>query len=229
MRRYVSLAEETAEKLKNMILEEGVYSPGEQLPNESSLANKLSVSRTSIREAVKILIASNILEIRRGVGTFVKDNPGAASNLFDMLYLSDKKTDLKDSLHLRLILEPAMIKSTIECASEEEIEEILSAERKCYNDIINNKTFNESDKKFHEAIAKASHNKIFEQLTPLLHQSITIINYSMKDEKIIDSFKENAVVYHKKIAECIKNKDCVGAEIYSKIHVYNAIKIMKML
>ncbi len=229
MRKYVSLSEETAEKLKHMILDEGIYSPGQKLPNESDLSKELSVSRTSIREAVKILISGNILEIRRGVGTFVKENPGAASNLFDMLYLSDKKETLKESLNIRLILEPAMIKQTIEFATEEEIEKIFEAEMKCREDILNGKLFMESDKLFHEAIARASHNKIFEQLMPLLHQSITIINYSMKDEKIKDDFKENAVIYHKKIAECIKNKDYVGAEIYSKTHVYNAIKIMKML
>ena len=84
--KYISLAEETAEKLKRMILDEKIYKPGERLPNESGLSEILQVSRTSIREAVKILIAGNILEIRRGVGTFVKENPGMASNLFDMIY-----------------------------------------------------------------------------------------------------------------------------------------------
>ena len=65
-----------------------------------------------------------------------------------------------------------------------EIEKIFEAEMKCREDILNGKLFMESDKLFHEAVARASHNKIFEQLMPLLHQSITIINYSMKDEKI---------------------------------------------
>ena len=51
----------------------------------------------------------------------------------------------------------------------------------------------------------------------------------MKDEKIRNAFRENAVIYHKKIMDCIKEKDYLGAEIYSKIHVYNAIKIMNLI
>lgn len=227
--RYISLAEETAEKLKKMILEEEKYKPGERLPNESSLSELLNVSRTSIREAVKILIAGNILEIRRGIGTFVKDNPGAASNLFDMIYLSDKKQDLRDSLNLRLILEPVMIKHTIDMASEDELEKIIYYEEKCRKAILDNNKYYDYDAKFHEALACASHNKVFEQLTPLLHQSITIINHSIKDSNIIDSFRENAFIYHKKIVDSIREKDYMGAEIYSRIHVYNAMKIMNLI
>lgn len=229
MGKYISLAEETAEKLKEMILVNKTYSPGDRLPNEAQLSEMLKVSRTSIREAVKILIAGNILEIRRGIGTFVKENPGSSSNLFDMIYLSDKKQDLKDSLNLRLILEPAMIKNTIDMATKSEFEKIAYYEEKCRDEcLVGNKYF-EYDVKFHEAVAAASHNKIFEQLTPFLHQSITIIGKSMKDENIVNAFRENAVIYHKKIMDCIKEKDYLGAEIYSRIHVYNAIKIMKLI
>lgn len=229
MGKYISLAEETAEKLKEMILVNKTYSPGDRLPNEAQLSEMLKVSRTSIREAVKILIAGNILEIKRGIGTFVKENPGSSSNLFDMIYLSDKKQDLKDSLNLRLILEPAMIKNTIDMVTKSEFEKIAYYEEKCRDEcLVGNKYF-EYDVKFHEAVAAASHNKIFEQLTPFLHQSITIIGKSMKDENIVNAFRENAVIYHKKIMDCIKEKDYLGAEIYSRIHVYNAIKIMNLI
>ena len=227
--KYISLAEETAGKLKDMIIVNKIYSPGDRMPNESQLSEMLKVSRTSIREAVKILIAENILEIRRGIGTFVKENPGSSSNLFDMIYLSDKKQDLKDSLNLRLILEPSMIKNTINMATKSELEKIAYYEEKCREECFAGNSYFEYDVKFHEAIATASHNKIFEQLTPFLHQSISIIGKSMKDEKIRNAFRENAVIYHKKIMDCIKEKDYLGAEIYSKIHVYNAIKIMNLI
>lgn len=226
--KYISLAEETAEKLKRMILDDKIYKPGERLPNESGLSEILQVSRTSIREAVKILIAGNILEIRRGVGTFVKENPGMASNLFDMIYLSDKKQDLRDSLKIRLILEPALVKSAIDLMTEDEFEKICYYEEQCRISASNLEKFYEYDAKFHEALAAASHNKIFEQLTPLLHQSITIISHSIKDESVIQAFRENAVIYHEKIKNAIKDKDYVGAEVYSKIHVYNAMKIMNL-
>ena len=148
--KYISLAEETAEKLKRMILNDKIYKPGERLPNESGLSEILQVSRTSIREAVKILIAGNILEIRRGVGTFVKEKPGMASNLFDMIYLSDKKQDLCDSLKIRLILEPALVKSAIDLMTEDEFEKICYYEEQCRISASNLENFYEYDAKFHE-------------------------------------------------------------------------------
>ena len=128
MRKYVSLSEETAEKLKHMILDEGIYSPGQKLPNESDLSKELSVSRTSIREAVKILISGNILEIRRGVGTFVKENPGAASNLFDMLYLSDKKETGVFNNMFKNLVEALKIEYKPEIDKSAELQEALSEE-----------------------------------------------------------------------------------------------------
>lgn len=229
MGKYISLAEETAEKLKHMILIDETYKSGDRLPNENSLSQMLGVSRTSIREAVKILIAGNVLEIKRGIGTFVKENPGMASNLFDMIYLSDKKQDLSDSLNLRLILEPAMVRATITNATENELDEIARYEKLCRETALADGKYFEYDVKFHEALAIGSHNKIFEQLTPFLHQSILIINHSARDEKIVKSFRENAVKYHKKILDCILEKDYEGAVIYSKIHVYTAMKIMNII
>ena len=53
---------------------------GEKLPNEFELAESLNVGRGTIREAVKLLVSRNILEIRRGKGTFVAQEPGVADD-----------------------------------------------------------------------------------------------------------------------------------------------------
>ncbi len=54
-----------------MIIIEKRFSIGDKLSNEIELSQKLNVSRTTLREAIKILVAYNILEIRRGKGTYV--------------------------------------------------------------------------------------------------------------------------------------------------------------
>ena len=55
-----------------MITIEKKFMPGEKLPNENELSEELKISRTTLREAIRILATNGILEIQRGKGTFVK-------------------------------------------------------------------------------------------------------------------------------------------------------------
>ena len=66
-----TLSQKTAEALQKMITEQRVYRFGEKLPNENELARDLGVSRTTVREAIRLLTYEGILEVRRGRGTFV--------------------------------------------------------------------------------------------------------------------------------------------------------------
>lgn len=56
-------------------IQDGRLKPGEQLPSEPEFAEQLGVSRTTLRDAVRILVSEGTLERRRGVGTFVTQNP----------------------------------------------------------------------------------------------------------------------------------------------------------
>ena len=66
-----NLSQRTAEVLRDQIYHERVYKSGEKLPNENELAEKLGVSRTTLRETIRILVSEGILEVKRGKGTFV--------------------------------------------------------------------------------------------------------------------------------------------------------------
>jgi len=69
------LSEKVAESIVTAI-KSGFYNVGDQMPNELQLSEELGVSRATLREAIKILISKNILEVRRGIGTFVSQTPG---------------------------------------------------------------------------------------------------------------------------------------------------------
>lgn len=55
-----------ADRLYEMIVDEGAMRPGSKLPNENELSEALKVSRTTLREAISFLVAQGVLEIRRG-------------------------------------------------------------------------------------------------------------------------------------------------------------------
>ena len=66
------LSDRVADDILTMITIEKRFAPGDQLPNENDLSQELGISRTTLREAIRILAAHGVLEIRRGKGTFVK-------------------------------------------------------------------------------------------------------------------------------------------------------------
>ena len=72
--RRKQLADQVAEELQERVLK-GEWKPGEKLPTEFDLIEDLNVGRGTVREAVKILVTRNVLEIRRGNGTYVVENP----------------------------------------------------------------------------------------------------------------------------------------------------------
>lgn len=92
-----SLAQRTADKIRNMILTENIYTFGDKLPNENLLSEKLKVSRTTLREAIHILVSEGLLHVQRGKGTFVVEQLERQTNTgVDLQELSSKKVTLRD-------------------------------------------------------------------------------------------------------------------------------------
>ena len=85
------LADSTASEILKMIEEQERFKIGDKLPNENDFASELGVSRSTLREAVKILTTYGILEIKRGKGTFVTSN-----TIIDSNDLSDITSGLDD-------------------------------------------------------------------------------------------------------------------------------------
>ena len=61
-----NLSQQTMERLYNQIVAEKTLAPGDKLPNELELSAQMGVSRATLREALRMLIAQGVLEVRRG-------------------------------------------------------------------------------------------------------------------------------------------------------------------
>lgn len=85
-----SLAQQVASKMEEFIKEQR-YKVGDKLPNEFELATELNVGRGTIREAIKLLAARNVVIIQRGKGTFVSENPGLTEDPLGLSFITDKK------------------------------------------------------------------------------------------------------------------------------------------
>jgi DNA-binding FadR family transcriptional regulator len=101
----VSLTEDAIERIKGMIMT-GELRPGDRLPIEPELAARLGLSRNSLREATRALVALNVLESRQGAGTFVTSlEPDLLFRSVNfVLSLQSKETSLQ-FLEVRRLLE----------------------------------------------------------------------------------------------------------------------------
>jgi len=223
---FIPISQNIANQISDMIFLQKRYKPKDKLPNENKLAEELGVSRTTIREAVKTLVANGVLTIERGRGTFVTEKPGAQNDPFGISYLEDKKALVRSWFEMRLILEPANVRLVVERASDEEIQEIIACEKKASELIVSGEQYAAADQQFHAAIAKATHNRVIELMLPAIEAAVRdAINTAV----YVGSGKraaDNALTNHRIIANFIEQRDASGAALAMYCHIKRGITDM---
>ncbi len=141
---------------------------GDRLPNETVLTEKLSLSRGSIREAMKILSSFGVVEIRRGDGTYIAHSAG--SRLFDhiVFQLMLSEADEKKLMEFRELIERGIIRIVIAHARDEDV----AAIRREYARMVerveagepDSAVLTELDLRFHRAIGRATGNEFIERV-----------------------------------------------------------------
>ena len=151
-----SLADIVAEQLRQQIAE-GIYTIGDKLPTEPELMKTFKVGRSSIREAVKLLVNMGVVQVRQGSGTFVAEASDTNGGNINMS-IADR-TELDE---VRKILDIAIVEKAVARRTEKDIERMQSSleARKvnAKNGLL--KECIEADLNFHIAIADAAHNRI---------------------------------------------------------------------
>ena len=104
VRKTRKLPEQVADKLREMIIQESLKT-GAKLPAEAELMERFGVSRSTVREAVKILQTEHIVDIRQGQGTFLCAMPGLASDPLGLRF-ADQEELIAQLLETRLLIEP---------------------------------------------------------------------------------------------------------------------------
>ena len=215
-----SLAENIADDLLARITIDKEYALGDKLPNENKLSADLQVSRTTLREAIRILVMHNVLEIRRGKGTYVKNNLEPNKGI-DLNGLSDFPLDVKDLYEMRLIFEPQSAYYAAKRASDKELERILYYGRLEEELILKKEDRTEAEQAFHKSIAKATHNEFMNRLMPILYQAIDKgVVLSNTREKIV----QNTLNDHRMIMEFLSSRDALGAKTAMELHIIHAMR-----
>lgn len=154
--RKKSLADMIAETLKQQITE-GTYRVGDKLPTEPELMKTFGVGRSSVREAVKLLVNMGVVRVQQGSGTFV-----AVPSNNDDVNIKMSTADRTELDEVRKILDIAIVEKAVARRTEKDIERMraslekrkVNAEKGLLEECI------EADLNFHIAIADAAHNRI---------------------------------------------------------------------
>lgn len=223
---FIPISQNIANQISDMIFLEKRYGPNDKLPNENKLAEELGVSRTTIREAVKTLVANGVLTVIRGRGTFVTANPSAQNDPFGISYLEDKKNLVLNWFEVRLILEPANVRLVVERASDEEIQEIIACEQKTAQLILSGESYAKADQQFHAAIARATHNSVIELMLPAIESSVYDAIHTATYTGTHERAAENALTNHRNIAHFIEQRDADGAALAMYYHIKRGITDM---
>jgi GntR family transcriptional regulator, galactonate operon transcriptional repressor len=190
----------------------GALKPGDLLP-EADLIAELGVSRTALREAIKVLGAKGLVEARPRVGT--KVTARSHWRLMDpdvLAWQSEAGLDepfLRNLAEVRYVIEPAAARLAAQRATEEEIGIIEEAYRQMEAHIINSEAFIAADMQFHFGILTACHNEILEQMSSTIGETLEISRVVTIE---VPGSSEAHLPLHKVVVEAIRKRDADAAE-----------------
>ncbi len=219
----IPLAEQVSNRIINYIIENDLK-PNDKLATENKLTEMMGAGRSTIREAIKLLVSRNILEVRHGSGTFVANNVGITDDPLGLSFEKDKAQLTKDLLAIRMMIEPPITALAAQNATEEDILEIEKHYKKVEELIHMGKSYIEEDMRFHKAIAQASKNIVIPKLLPTINQAINLFT-------VRTGFKllKETIETHSAMVKAIKEHDPIAAQDASTLHlIYNRDLLRKI-
>jgi DNA-binding FadR family transcriptional regulator len=188
------------------LLISGELKPGDKLPTEMELAEQLGVGRNSVREAIKMLSYLGVIEIRRGIGTFVANSmPESVVNPLILGLVFEQKTS-REIIELRLLIETAIGEIVIQKASDEDIKKLVAAnehlKKAAARKSSSSQQLRDIDIGFHETLLELTDNnplkKVGKAIYALFLSSI---------ENTVKQDPERAVRNHQLIIEAVEKRD----------------------
>lgn len=215
-----SLPQKIAEDIIAFILEENLK-PGDKLPNETVLCQRLNVGRSSLREAMRALASRNIVTIRQGSGTYIASSTGVADDPLGLSFINNKKKLIHDLMEIRFLLEPSIAALAAMHADDTEIKKICKLCDDVEELLKAHKDHSDKDIELHTAIALSSKNIVVPRLVPVIFRSIPLLI-----ESTGNTLYNETIESHREIADAIAAHDAVRAHDAMYLHlVYNRKQI----
>ncbi|MDD3655990.1 MAG: FadR/GntR family transcriptional regulator [Atribacterota bacterium] len=224
IKKTEKLTSQVFEQLKDQIIT-GKWKPGYKIPSENKLTEILNVSRITIREALQALVVLDLLEKKRGQGTFVKHSftDSFISSLLPLIQF-----DRSQAVYMheyRKIVEIGSIELVVERASLEDIQRLKNILQEMNRYKENNlEKFAFEDLNFHLALSQITKN-------PIIIRANFVIKDFFRNHmiKIVEAMgTEPGLYFHEKIIQAIEKRDKKEARKLMKKHLENNEKYLHL-
>jgi GntR family transcriptional regulator, transcriptional repressor for pyruvate dehydrogenase complex len=209
--RTGKVSEMIAQQIKNTILT-GAMAPGTRLPPERELVERFEASRNSVREALKILEVSGLLEIRRGSGAFVADAASrSVSDSFSSI-LKMRNVSINDLTQARIVLEPGTARLACENATEDDFQKLDRNIEETADAFKAGLEAAELNVSFHALVAEATHNTVVALTMNTLFDVVKEASVEIvRSIPMAFAGSGQAIKYHKKILKAFRQRNALRA------------------
>ncbi len=212
LERSRRLYEDVGERLGDFVRESSMK-PGDQFPAERELAQRLQVSRTSVRQSFVVLQALGFVDVRHGEGVFLRRTRGFGDSLAKLL---ERRRRLPDVLEAREALEVKLAELAAIHRGDEDLQAMRTALALMEREIRSGGLGTEGDSGFHHAIALAARNQV---LLHLIDAMAEVIQESRVESLSEPGRPPRSLEAHQRILSAIEAKSAERAAEAMRQHL----------
>jgi GntR family transcriptional repressor for pyruvate dehydrogenase complex len=212
------LYEQVLDRLRSYVTEAGLNA-GDRLPPERELAQRLGVSRASVKQAIVVLEVQGLVEVRHGGGTYlVRDSLDAEP----VERLVERRRRLPDVLEAREALETKLAELAAERRTEQDLAALRGALAHMAEEIGDGGHGVEGDRRFHAAVTAAAHSSLLAEFMRSIAEQIT----ESRNESLRQPGRpERSLAQHQAILDAIENRRGKAAATAMRRHVRTVAKV----
>jgi GntR family transcriptional repressor for pyruvate dehydrogenase complex len=214
-KRRTKLRDRAVEEILDLVVSSDL-SPGERLPPERELCERLGVSRTVVREALNLLEVRGVLEIEHGRGAVVSNDSTQAMRDTLGLLLRVQPRALGELLEIRQVLEVEIAGFAAERATPEDIEAMREPLERMRSLIDVPEGYVDADVEFHAQLARSTRNRV---LLRMLEPVVELLRASRRVSASIPGTARRALEEHEAILKRVAARDAGGARAAMREHL----------
>jgi GntR family transcriptional regulator, transcriptional repressor for pyruvate dehydrogenase complex len=202
-----------------LLMRQGQLQPGDRLPAERELCEHFGVSRVTVREALRVLEANGLVEIRVGArgGAFVRSPSKERVGEGIVDYLTMSSVTSGDVTELRMVLELGIIPLVCERATENDLEDLLALCHRAREALAAGTYDMSISVEFHTRVAQCAHNSTIELLLPTLQGPLLM---SLEEaQQVAPEMGRKGVQEHLAFVEAVRERDAAKAGEIMRAHL----------
>lgn len=225
--KHRNVSEQVYEQLRDMIYR-GELGAGDRLASERDMANLFKVGRPTVRTAVQRLLDQGMVESKRGVGTFVRQQAASIENSPLLQVLNNEDFTIADFMEIRMVLESKSAELAAYRATDEDILRIKKMLEQMSHEKSDRKNSIKTDIGFHMNIVYASKNIVQIHLMKSLYD-VQAYAMSYSYSELLSSLNMDDLIdqQHAQIFEFIKNHDSKRACKAMEEHISSILTVCR--